>query len=387
MSKPGMPSSWARHPCNEGEWSNDSDEYKEEELLLAPCPPKVSGLRPTSPDESPSGANDQGDEDGQSQFVIDGRPDGFRPGAGIASSTSSGVDGSRASVSASYTGVGGAAGMATIIASAMVAVLAAAFLIARKRRLRLEQQKGGNGSDKAKLIYMDGVSSSGGVSAGCKSLSAGAAIAAANTAAGDTANSIDEVDLEADVDKILADIESFGGERLDGAAADAPQFSPSAWGGDDGAIELDAEAAAAYLAGASTTRSTVGAGTAATAAATTTASVSAASKSRSERRTRSIVSAASRSTSAAVIAASTDESNTVASGVGNSSFVSANPEDIGRRHSGHNVFTCKSSTCEQCQDKFVNVGRVDFVSASKINTDMRSSPRKVLAKLAGKSES
>lgn len=348
-----------------------------------------------SPGEQ-SAAGEEGDE--QSQFIVDGRPDGFRPGVGIASATSSGAgDGSRSSVSTTSIGAGGVAGMAVIVASAVAAILAAAFLIARKRRRQqeLEQQlQAGNGgiSDKAKLIYLNDPSSSGGVAAGGKSVpasdiaaGAGAGVAT-GAAAGETAND----SFESDVNNILADIESFGGERLASlagaaavgaavAGANVPQFNPSSWSGDDGAIELDPEAAAAYLAGASATRSTDTA------------------------RSRSTVSTTSKSTSAAVIASASDSTTTsnsspedrsilptdsdMVDGDNGGSFVSANVKDIGRRHSAHDVCVCKSSTCVGCQDLNLNVGNVDFVSASKIRTYEKSSVRGMLSKLVAKSDS
>ena len=394
MSQPGMPSSWAMHPCNEGEWSNDFDEYENLESLVVPCPPKASGLRPTGPNEGDAadGAN-QGEDDEQSQFIVDGRPDGFRPGVGIASSTSSSVggDGIRTSASTSSIGAGGVAGMAAVIAAAVAAVLAAAFLLARKRRRQQEEQQlqQGNGgiSDKAKLIYLDGPSSSAGVAAGGKNAA----------------------DFESDVSNILADIESFGGERLASTSTDAPRISPSSWSGDDGAIELDPKAAAAYLAGGSsaTTRSTATSGAAAAAGAAAIASSATAVATTSSNKNRaarsgSNVSAASKATSAAVIASVSDSTSTATSpedksvpptadgevvdGGNEDSFISANHKDIGRRHSSVDVCVCKSATCVGCQDLSLNLGAVDFVSASKIRTDEKSSPGKVLAKLVTKGE-
>lgn len=366
-SRAGSPSSWSIDPCDANNWSNDEGEYDklkdEKGNLLVPCPSSgaasTSGQRPLSEAEmdqeelsssSPStgatststststttatitSAAGEDDEDTGGKFVLDGRPDGFRPGVEVVNKATSGspdTDTSgNGSVSSFSTALSSGATAGVVVGALVALVAAIIFLVARKRHRK------DNGGDQATLI------------------SKGAAAAVASdddddavniTTINDSFESDDgahPIDAD-DSDAILADIESFGGHRLSSSAMVGAMMATTAAAStvDDTSvtsknfnrsnnrnIELDPEAAAAYLAG----------GRVAAAAVTT-----------------------KRRASNADLEAQEDD--TV-----EGSFVSANPTDLGRRHSALHVTECNSGSCPGCRSSgnSENFDKIDFVPAT-----------------------
>jgi len=348
ISRAGSPSSWSLHPCDPDDWSNDEgvyDQMKDEKgNILVPCRPGTgtdtnsNGQRPISEVEHEESTYDDGegptDDKDTGEFILDGRPDGFRPGADIVSKAStSDPDTAGAALGGSRAPVG-------VIIGALTALVAAAiFLVARKR-----SRKAGNSSDQITLIHK-------GAGANASSDDDDAL----NTTVID--NSFEQCDFDGDAcpidvddaDAILSDIEaSFGGHHIASSAMVGAMMATTAAvsaiddndarntkknnSSSNNNIELDPEAAAAYIAGGSV------------AAAAVTA----------ERRARN----------ADVEAQQDDGADTV-----QGSYLSANSRDLGRRHSSLHVTECRSGACPGCRslDTSLSVGEVSFVAATKVD--------------------
>ena len=344
ISRAGSPSSWSIHPCDPNNWSNDEDEYDklkdDTSNLLAPCRHGLhtggNGQRPVSDGEGPTGDTDTG------KFILDGRPDGFRPGTGVVSkSTTSDPD-----LSGAATNLGAPVG---VIVGALTALVAATiFLVARKRSRK--------DSDQATLIRKG---------EGADASSDGDDV---NTTAIDSSfeGDIDgaaarPIDVD-DADAILADIESFGGLRLASSAMVgammATTVAASAIDDNDVSstkndrsinnnVELDPEAAAAYLAGGSVAAAAVIAKRRASNAAA--ADVEAQEEAADDTVEESFLSA--------------EEDADVTR---DESFLSANSKDLGRRHTVLHVPECQSVFCTGCQYR-TTFQEVSFVPAAKVN--------------------
>jgi len=345
ISRAGSPSSWSIHPCDPNNWSNDEDEYDtlkdETGNLLAPCRHGLdtggNGQRPVSDGEGPTGDTDTG------KFILDGRPDGFRPGTGVVSkSTTSDPD-----TSGAATTLGAPVG---VIVGALTALVAATiFLVARKRSRK--------GSDQATLIRKgEGADES---SDGDDDINT---TAIDNSFEGDIDGAAARpIDVD-DADAILADIESFGGLRLASSAMVGAMMATTAAASaidvnDVGStknnrsisnnVELDPEAAAAYLAGGSVAAAAVIAKRRASNAAA--ADVEAQEEAADDTVEESFLSA--------------EEDADVTR---DESFLSANSKDLGRRHTVLNVPECQSTFCTGCQNR-TTFQEVSFVPAAKIN--------------------
>ena len=345
ISRAGSPSSWSIHPCDPNNWSNDEDEYDklrdETGNLLVPCRngPDTggsNGQRPVSGGEGPTGDTDTG------KFILDGRPDGFRPGVGVVSkSTTSDPD------TGAATALGAPVGVTVGALTALVA--AAIFLVARKRSRK--------DSDQATLIRKGE-----GADASSDGDDAVNTTTIDNSFEGDFDGAAARpIDVD-DADAILADIESFGGLRLASSAMVGAMMATTAAASaiDDNDVsstknnrsihnnvELDPEAAAAYLAGGSVAAAAVIA----------------------KRR-------ASNAAAADAEAQEEDADDTVeesflsaeedADVMRDQSFLSANSKDLGRRHTVLHVSECQSATCTGCRSR-TTFQEVSFVPAAKVN--------------------
>ena len=345
ISRAGSPSSWSIHPCDPNNWSNDEDEYDtlkdETGNLLAPCRHGLdtggNGQRPVSDGEGPTGDTDTG------KFILDGRPDGFRPGTGVVSkSTTSDPD-----TSGAATTLGAPVG---VIVGALTALVAATiFLVARKRSRK--------GSDQATLIRKgEGADES---SDGDDDINT---TAIDNSFEGDIDGAAARpIDVD-DADAILADIESFGGLRLASSAMVGAMMATTAAASAidvndvsstknnrsiSNNVELDPEAAAAYLAGGSVAAAAVIAKRRASNAAA--ADVEAQEEAADDTVEESFLSA--------------EEDADVTR---DESFLSANSKDLGRRHTVLHVPECQSVFCTGCQNR-TTFQEVSFVPAAKVN--------------------
>ena len=345
ISRAGSPSSWSIHPCDPNNWSNDEDEYDtlkdETGNLLAPCRHGLdtggNGQRPVSDGEGPTGDTDTG------KFILDGRPDGFRPGTGVVSkSTTSDPD-----LSGAATNLGAPVG---VIVGALTALVAATiFLVARKRSRKA--------SDQATLIRKgEGADES---SDGDDDINT---TAIDNSFEGDIDGAAARpIDVD-DADAILADIESFGGLRLASSAMVGAMMATTAAASAidvndvsstknnrsiSNNVELDPEAAAAYLAGGSVAAAAVIAKRRASNAAA--ADVEAQEEAADDTVEESFLSA--------------EEDADVTR---DESFLSANSKDLGRRHTVLNVPECQSTFCTGCQNR-TTFQEVSFVPAAKVN--------------------
>ena len=350
ISRAGSPSSWSIHPCDPNNWSNDEDEYDklrdETGNLLVPCRggPDTggNGQRPVSDGEGPTST---GDTD-TGKFILDGRPDGFRPGADVVSkSTTSDSD-----TSGAATALGAPVG---VIVGALTALVAAAiFLVARKRSRK--------DSDQATLIHKGegaDASSDGDDAVNTTDID--------NSFEGDfDGASARPIDVD-DADAILADIESFGGLRLASSAMVGAMMATTAAASaiDDNdasssknnrdinnSVELDPEAAAAYLVGGSVAAAAVIAKRrASNATAAAAADVEAQEEAADDTVEESFL--------------STEEDADVTR---DASFLSANSKDLGRRHTVLHVPECQSAFCTGCRSQ-TTFQEVSFVPATKIN--------------------
>ena len=345
ISRAGSPSSWSIHPCDPNNWSNDEDEYDtlkdETGNLLAPCRHGLdtggNGQRPVSDGEGPTGDTDTG------KFILDGRPDGFRPGTGVVSkSTTSDPD-----TSGAATTLGAPVG---VIVGALTALVAATiFLVARKRSRK--------GSDQATLIRKgEGADES---SDGDDDINT---TAIDNSFEGDIDGAAARpIDVD-DADAILADIESFGGLRLASSAMVGAMMATTAAASAidvndvsstknnrsiSNNVGLDPEAAAAYLAGGSVAAAAVIAKRRASNAAA--ADVEAQEEAADDTVEESFLSA--------------EEDADVTR---DESFLSANSKDLGRRHTVLHVPECQSVFCTGCQNR-TTFQEVSFVPAAKVN--------------------
>ena len=287
-SKAGSPSSWSIHPCDDNTWSNDYDEFDkmtdEKGNLLVPCPTSssASGQRPLSDAEkeqqqeqmsssSPStgaGASSStststttstitsaaGEDDKDAgKLILDGRPGGFRPGVEVVNKATADPS-DNTSVSSFSTTLSGGATAGVVVGALAALVIATIFLVARKRHRQ------DNGNDQATLIAKGAAGAAAVVSDDIDDDALNATTVNDSFESEDGAHPIDADDSDA----ILADIESFGGHRLSSSAMVGAMMATTAAAStldnnsvtstnfnrsNNRSIELDPEAAAAYLAG------------------------------------------------------------------------------------------------------------------------------------------
>ena len=269
-SRAGSPSSWSIDPCDANNWSNDEDEYDklkdEKGNLLVPCSPSsgagmagtsaTSGQRPLSDAEKEQQQQQQQQQQMSSsgdKFILDGRPGGFRPGVEVVNKATADPSDNGSVSSFSTTLSGGAT--AGVVVGALVALVAATiFLVARKRHRK------DNGNDEATLIAKG---AAGAAAVASDDIDDGALNATTVNDSFESEDGAHPIDAD-DSDAILADIESFGGHRLSSSAMVGAMMATTAAAStlDDNSvtstnfnrsnnrsIELDPEAAAAYLAG------------------------------------------------------------------------------------------------------------------------------------------